>query len=456
MLTKHTFLFTLVIGIAWTGYLFAFSLGPDPASNGVFGDTKACATSGCHVGTNNLNPSTGSLTLSGLPATWTPSQTYPLTITVQRTGTVRFGFQLSAVTDTGNQQAGTLATGGTNQKVVTSAGVQFVEHSSASSVSTWIVNWTAPSSASAGKVRFNLAANAANGDFNNTGDFIYTKINTIDPAAATTSQTLYFPQVANGVLGAQTWKTTIFLTNPASTGTASGTITFTKESATLSDAGSPFNLNFTDETGQSASGGNQIAFQIAAGQSHKYTSAGTGTYAGGFATVTSNATVGGTAVFSSFNSAGALTGEAGVPAAAAVTRQAIFVDTQGGFNIGLAYVNPGSSAASVTLSLFNAAGMSAAAPATQTIGPGNHKAVFMSELFPGVPQMAGTMQITSQSQLAAIALRFDPTFTFFTTLPPVTLASLINPAVEWLEQRPWLTPFTSLAKLLGSLQFKLG
>jgi len=70
--------------------------------------------------------------------------------------------------------------------------------------------------------------------------------------------------------------------------------------------------------------------------------------------------------------------------------------------------------------------------------------------------LAGTMQIISDSPLAAVALRFDPSFTKFTTLPAVTLASLINPAVEWLQERPWLTPLTSIARLLGSLQLRIG
>src|SRR5262249_14970006 len=48
---------------------------------------------------------------------------------------------------------------------------------------TFTVNWTAPASASVGTVRFNLAGNAANGDGNNTGDFIYTRVDKVSPAA---------------------------------------------------------------------------------------------------------------------------------------------------------------------------------------------------------------------------------------------------------------------------------
>ena len=61
--------------------------------------------------------------------------------------------------------------------------------------------------------------------------------------------TFYYPHVANGVLGAFTWKTTILLTNPASSGTASGTITFTRDNSTLGLAGSPLAITLTDEGG---------------------------------------------------------------------------------------------------------------------------------------------------------------------------------------------------------------
>jgi hypothetical protein len=269
--------------------------------------------------------------------------------------------------------------------------------------------------------------------------------------------TFYYPHIVNGVLGNVVWKTTIFLTNPSPTGTAlaSGSVTFTRDNPVLSGAGSALNLSFTDETGQPAGSGNTIPFQIAGGQTKKFTSSGAGAFAGGFATVSANAAVSGTAIFSEFDTAGRLIGEAGVPAGNAVSSQAIFVDTQGGYNVGVAYANPGAAGASVTLRLLDSSAVTVMST-PQTLGAGNHTAVFVSQLFPGAPALAGTMQITSPSPLSAIALRFDPTLSVFTTLPPVTLASLLNPTVDWLERRPWLNPLTSLAKLLGGLQFKLG
>src|SRR5262249_13593117 len=207
MQIKHSFLFSFILGLAWTGYLFAFVNGPDPAMNGIFGSAQTCAVSGCHTG-NRVNTPGGSVTIVGLPSTtgWTPGQTYSLSITIQRLGQRRFGFQLSAVSDATNQQAGTLTPGNARVQIKCGGGtpatstrqgscstvgaIQYAEHSNAQIVtSTYLVNWTAPPTADAGTVRFNLAGNAANGDLTNQGDFIYTRVDRVDPAAAPPTRT---------------------------------------------------------------------------------------------------------------------------------------------------------------------------------------------------------------------------------------------------------------------------
>src|SRR5262245_16925728 len=93
MQVKHTFLLTFFLAVSWVGYLFANANGPGLISNeavsGVLGPT--CNQSGCHVG-NPLNASGGSDSISGLPTdSWTPGQTYALTITVQRASQRTFG-----------------------------------------------------------------------------------------------------------------------------------------------------------------------------------------------------------------------------------------------------------------------------------------------------------------------------------------------------------------------------
>jgi hypothetical protein len=267
--------------------------------------------------------------------------------------------------------------------------------------------------------------------------------------------TFYYPHVADGVLGGNIWKTTIFLTNPAAA-TASGTITFRRDTATLSAAGSIFStISFIDQDGAPAGNGGTITFSIPAGQTRKYTSAGGATYGGGFATVTTTVgTVSGTAIFSNYDLAGRLIAEAGVPAASAVANQAVFVDTVGGYNIGVAYANPGAAAANVTLSLLNSSAVEVATT-PQILGPGNHAAAFTFQMFPNATQLAGTMRLQSSTPLAAIALRFDPSFSVFTTLPPISIASIVQPALKWMEEKPWYRPVASVAKLLGALRLRI-
>src|SRR6267143_5649136 len=132
----------------------------------------------------------GTLTLNGLPiAGWTPGQPYTLTVMVAKPGQSRFGFQLSAVADATNQQAGTFERISGNVFVISNGGIKYIEHSNATNVNTFTVKWTAPASASFGTVRFNLAGNAANGDSSPNGDFIYARVDKVLPAAAPPTET---------------------------------------------------------------------------------------------------------------------------------------------------------------------------------------------------------------------------------------------------------------------------
>src|SRR5207249_11666787 len=69
MEVKHTFLFTLVLGLTWTVCLFAYSTGPDTGLNGVFGPSINCTS--CH---NSFAPNSGNggVSVMGLPSSWTP------------------------------------------------------------------------------------------------------------------------------------------------------------------------------------------------------------------------------------------------------------------------------------------------------------------------------------------------------------------------------------------------
>src|SRR5262249_27221600 len=104
--------------------------------------------------------------------------------------------------------------------------------------------------------------------------------------------------------------------------------------------------------------------------------------------------------------------------------------------------------AQITLSLLTSGG-STIATTNQILGPGNHAAGFIAGLFPSATgPIVGTMQLRSTTPLAATALRFDVLSPAFTSVPPITIASLIGSGMEWFEKR--FTPLTTVARLLGT------
>lgn len=407
MQIKHTFLFTLILGLAWAGILFAFQNGPDPGSNGVFGDTQACATAGCHVG-NPLNSTSGSLTLSGLPSEWTPSRTYTLTITVQRSSAVKFGFQLSAVSDSNNQQAGSFATTSNRVAIDRTTSIQYAQHSAiATSVApfsgTFTVNWTAPSSASAGMIRFNLAGNAANGNVQNTGDFIFTRIDRV-PVSTTV------PPPDNSV-----------------------------RAFSISNLGG-LSVS-TDGSGDLSVGYSRI--QPDSGRT----------------------TPNGVAIFG-FRQGGTLVTEAGVPASTLLTSGRIYAEVNGPVNTGLAIANPNNQTATISFHFTNSSGADFRSDST-AIPANSQIAKFLDQdPFLGGSSVQGTFSFSSNVPVSVIALRGftnerTPGEFLITTLPVTDLSAATTTDTAylshfadgggWTTQTILVNPTDST--LTGSIQF---
>ena len=159
----------------------AYLDGPPPAHAGGFGDDTCHA---CHF-ENDLDAPGGSLAISGLPGTPDPSQTYRITVSLERADMRRAGFQLVARTSEGDSAgapAGTLQAldGDERVQVVTAPdGASYAQHTedgtalTGPGVSTWTFAWR-PSAAGPTAVIFHAAANAANDDASEFGDFIYT------------------------------------------------------------------------------------------------------------------------------------------------------------------------------------------------------------------------------------------------------------------------------------------
>jgi hypothetical protein len=229
------------------------------------------------------------------------------------------------------------------------------------------------------------------------------------------AQTFYFPHVAVGAFDGGSWRTTIFLSN-AMGNTASGTITLSKSD------GSAFDSTWTDESGNPAGSGNTIPFQLGPSQSRRFISVANIPLTTGFATVTSNSPgVLGTAMFTELNGGGGMIAEAGVPMAIPLGKQAVFVDTTNGFLTGVAIANPNVSSLHINFELINSEGQ-VVQTQQRDLAPGGHFSFFVNQLFPDAAPMVGRLQFYCVNPMIAVALRFEPAFTVFTTLPPIAIA----------------------------------
>jgi len=225
--------------------------------------------------------------------------------------------------------------------------------------------------------------------------------------------TFYYPQIASGTFDGGAWQTTIFITN-TSNSFATGQITFTQTD------GAPFHMSWIDDRGQGASNGNVITFQLGAGESRKFLSVIDAPLRTGYAAVSASAPVLGTAMFTLLDGGGRMLGEAGVPAAIPLGRQAVFVDTTNGYMTGMAIANPNSSQLEITFELINTAGQKVAVT-HRNIPAFQHMAIFIHELFPEAPPIVGRIQFWCKNPMVAVGLRFAPGWSPFTTLPPVAI-----------------------------------
>lgn len=175
----------------------AYPASPPPAHTGGFGEPTCHA---CHFEAAPNEPG-GTLGLAGLPTTYTPGESYTLTVELTRPGIGAAGFQLAARFATGphsGAQAGELRPVD-ERSTFTSAGepdIHYLHHAEAgtglqlSDTARWTFEWIAPvdggtpvdggamiaggAPAGDGTVVFHFVANAADGDASPFGDLIYT------------------------------------------------------------------------------------------------------------------------------------------------------------------------------------------------------------------------------------------------------------------------------------------
>jgi len=228
------------------------------------------------------------------------------------------------------------------------------------------------------------------------------------------SITYYFPQV---VIGGG-WMTTIFITNTMTSGAGAATI------ALIKSDGTPFKANWLDEMGNNVTNGsNFISVQLKSGETRKFVSVAESSLETGFATVTANSSaILGNAMFTQLGDSGNLLAEAGVPMAIPLMKQALFVDTTNGFKTGLAVANPNNLSLQLHVQLLSDTGQLVTSTVLN-IGSFEQIAVFVDQLFPGIPAMVGQVQVWSTSPMTAVGLRFDGSGLPFTTLAPLAIAN---------------------------------
>lgn len=147
---------------------------PVPAHTGGFGEPTCRA---CHFD-GGLNEPGGTLAVEGWPEAVMPDSTYPLAVRLERAEMARAGFQLAIRAGDG-AQAGALRPADARSAVTeTPDGVQYLHHTLDGTALTeaqsavWSFTWTPPDSLPA-RLVFHVAANAANGDASEFGDWIY-------------------------------------------------------------------------------------------------------------------------------------------------------------------------------------------------------------------------------------------------------------------------------------------
>jgi hypothetical protein len=171
---KRLALAVLLILTTWS-LVWGYANNPPNRRTGAPGENLC---SGCH-NSYTENSGSGILSTSGLPASYDPLATYPVTVTLSESGQSSWGFEV-VVKDSNSLQAGTLTiTDATNTISGVSSGITYIKQTSAGTYAgtvngpvSWGFNWTAPA-AGTGKVYFYASGVAADDNGSSSGDYCY-------------------------------------------------------------------------------------------------------------------------------------------------------------------------------------------------------------------------------------------------------------------------------------------
>lgn len=168
---------TATLLTACFGTAAAFENGPIPGHTGALGQPDCTA---CHFD-NDANSRDGSVTLGGLPETYSAGQQYAISVTLEDDGLASGGFQLTV----GSPEGGPVGQLDSTQTDVIKisdggSGHSYIQHgkprdmlADANDIE-WTVVWTAPDEN--GAIIVAVAAVAANDDDSPLGDKVYTTV----------------------------------------------------------------------------------------------------------------------------------------------------------------------------------------------------------------------------------------------------------------------------------------
>ena len=364
-----------------------------------------------------------------------------------RSGTIIIAGQIFTVTQAGRCTYSVLATsqsfarnGGTASVAVTAlTGCSWTAASNAS----WITVTSASSGSGNETVSYKVAATTESrtGTLTIAGQTIV--------VTQELKSTINFSQFASGA----SWVSSLVLTNPSSSETATGSATFFNQQGEL-----------TAVTLNSQPSASVALFTILPLGSLTWTTNGTGDLVSGSVQVSADIPVAGVVKYShpEFGIAGI--GES-LPLRSVMT--SVSRDTNRGSNTGIALSNPESTEAELTLSLRNTAGVEVnGGSVSLRIPPNGNIARFIHELFPKAEttMFQGTLVITSNTpdgNVCATALQIGSSSKEFNSMPVVAVdpaptttqlffAHFVNGA-NWTSTLDLVNPLTSASRSVVSV-----
>jgi len=222
----------------------------------------------------------------------------------------------------------------------------------------------------------------------------------------------YLPQIIDGATPGGSLRTTIILAN-SSAATAAVTISLS------GDDGSARQVMFPD-----LGAGSRFSVTLKPGGTRILQTDGSGDGSAGAATISSSAALGVSTIVSAYDSTGALLSESGAASSGANAGYVIPVDTTGGLNMGIGVFNPGATASTLTLTLFDVNGVQMES-ATVTLGSGGHLSRLAGgDLFPDISDFQGTLAISASTPVAAVTFRQNSAALSYTLLDAMPRTAL--------------------------------